>query len=239
MRKSMTRWIVATAAFTTLLLSSCGEYDQAVVPLPDRTEKDIISYFQEIALGFEDGNASPVIRKWQTDMVIYYAGEQDPVVRAELKLVTEELNAMFTDGFSIKVTGNGNLANCTIYTGPKSSVKSLFPDKAPLLRQNAGFFMVGWDSTNAITNAFIFIDAISCDSTTLKHLVREELTQSLGLGNDSCRHNGSIFQQSWTNTTDYSDLDRTLIRLLYSPGITPGLTSSDLTPVISQLIRAQ
>jgi hypothetical protein len=49
-----------------------------------------------------------------------------------------------------------------------------------------------------------------------KHLLREELTQSLGLVNDSWKYKNSIFYQGWTTTTEYSDIDRELIDILYN-----------------------
>ena len=53
--------------------------------------------------------------------------------------------------------------------------------------------------------------------------VEEELTQSLGLGKDSEKYPNSIFQSSWTQTTEYLPIDRELIRLLYHPEMKIGL----------------
>ena len=49
-----------------------------------------------------------------------------------------------------------------------------------------------------------------------KHLLREELTQSLGLRNDSYTYPESIFYSNWTNTTEYTELDKSLIDMLYN-----------------------
>jgi len=59
------------------------------------------------------------------------------------------------------------------------------------------------------------------------HLIREELTQSLGLFQDSWRYPGSIFYQGWTDITEYSDLDRATIRLLYDSRLAPGMAPSE------------
>jgi hypothetical protein len=48
------------------------------------------------------------------------------------------------------------------------------------------------------------------NSTTVK-----ELTQSLGLLNESWKYPESIFYQGWTTTTSFSKIDKRLIDLLY------------------------
>ena len=48
------------------------------------------------------------------------------------------------------------------------------------------------------------------------------MTQSLGVLMDSSRYPDSIFYSGWTTVTEYSDLDRAVIRLLYDPRIEPG-----------------
>jgi hypothetical protein len=54
------------------------------------------------------------------------------------------------------------------------------------------------------------------DETSHKHLLREELTQSLGLFNDSWEYPESIFYQGWTTTTEFAPIDRELIDMLYN-----------------------
>ena len=49
-----------------------------------------------------------------------------------------------------------------------------------------------------------------------KHLLREEVTQSLGLFNDSWSYSNSIFYQGWTEVTEFSDLDKKIISKLYN-----------------------
>jgi hypothetical protein len=63
----------------------------------------------------------------------------------------------------------------------------------------------------------MYVDIYRCESLDgQKHLLREELTQSLGLFNDSYKYENSIFQQRWTETTEYAPIDRVLIDMLYN-----------------------
>ena len=68
----------------------------------------------------------------------------------------------------------------------------------------------------------MYVDIFRADLPGQKHLLREELTQSLGLGNDSPQYIESIFQSAWTTTTSYSMLDKDVIRLLYHPEMNIG-----------------
>ena len=49
-----------------------------------------------------------------------------------------------------------------------------------------------------------------------KHILREELTQSLGLFNDSEKYENSIFYDGYSTVTEYSEIDKELIDMLYN-----------------------
>jgi len=84
-----------------------------------------------------------------------------------------------------------------------------------LTQHNWGMFSV--NSGAEIRRGEMYIDIYRCHSLNgQKHLLREELTQSLGLFNDSYKYDESIFQQSWTETTEYAPIDRVLIDMLYN-----------------------
>lgn len=63
-------------------------------------------------------------------------------------------------------------------------------------------------------------------------MIREELTQSLGLFQDSWRYPDSIFYQGWSDITAYSDLDRTTIGLLYDSRLDPWMTPNEALEAI-------
>jgi len=63
------------------------------------------------------------------------------------------------------------------------------------------------------------------------HLIREELTQSLGLMDDSYAYPDSIFYQEWTATQEYSDIDRKLIEMLYLEETRPGMSREQVESI--------
>ena len=76
-------------------------------------------------------------------------------------------------------------------------------------------------SSNLVNGSF-YVDVVRCNwfptneaIVFKKNLLREELTQSLGLFNDSMKYPDSIFYQVWSETTEYSELDKEVIRRHY------------------------
>ncbi|NJL11596.1 MAG: DUF2927 domain-containing protein [Microscillaceae bacterium] len=81
----------------------------------------------------------------------------------------------------------------------------------------------------AIEQGLIFIAAQTSSLNALQaHLLREELTQALGLVNDSWHCPQSIFYQGWTHTQSWAAIDRWLIRSLYHPKLKPGMTWTEV-----------
>ena len=63
---------------------------------------------------------------------------------------------------------------------------------------------------------------------TRSHVIREELTQALGLMRDSNSRPDSIFYQEWSPLTEYSDIDREVIRILYLDDVAAGMTRDEV-----------
>ena len=66
------------------------------------------------------------------------------------------------------------------------------------------------------------------------HLLREELTQSMGLPADSSNYTDSIFQQDpFYKPTEYSAIDKEVIKLLYNQKMRPGMTRNEVETTFS------
>lgn len=91
-----------------------------------------------------------------------------------------------------------------------------------LLGPGRCFFLIWPGRDWHIQKARIVINSILEDEH-INHCLLEELSQSLGLPNDSDRLRPSVFNES-ARLTRLSDLDRILIRTLYDPAISAGMT---------------
>jgi len=85
----------------------------------------------------------------------------------------------------------------------------------------------------------MYVDIDRANLTEQKHLLREELTQSLGLANDSQIYMGSIFQSIWTTTTKYALIDKDLIRLLYHSDMSVGLNENQVDGVLREILISE
>lgn len=90
-------------------------------------------------------------------------------------------------------------------------------------------------NTGSYTRAFAVIRSEHPDLLRLSCL-HEELTQGLGLPNDSPRARPSIFNddEEFALLTDHDEL---LLRMLYSPELRPGMTPEEARPIVFSLAR--
>jgi hypothetical protein len=90
-------------------------------------------------------------------------------------------------------------------------------------------------NSGAYTRAFAVIRSEHPDLLRLSCL-HEELTQGLGLPNDSPRARPSIFNDD-EEFAFLTDQDELLLRLLYSPELRPGMTAAEARPIVFSLAR--
>jgi hypothetical protein len=204
----------------------CDGHDEAESNTNTYSEEDL-DYFFEVALGCEYGDSQPLIHKWTQDIKIKINGTPTDEDLNSLKQVIAELNYLLSDVSLDIVTDNHNI---DIHFVPVEQFESILPGYVP---ENVGFFTVWWDSDGVIYKAVILIASDTVDQKKRSHLIREELTQSLGIMKDSYRYEDSIFYQGWTDTTNYSTIDRKIISLLYDSRIQSEMTEEQVISALS------
>lgn len=190
-----------------------------------------INYFMEIAMGSEfDSNKNPQVRKWRGDIRIQYSGTPTRADLTTLNTVIAELNSL--TGGSIHLRLDNTNPNITIHFVPESQFQKYEPRYVPT---NYGFFATNWDANGTIQKANILINSQDVTQRERSHLIREELTQSLGLMRDSFKYPLSMFYQPWTDVTQYAEIDKALIRMLYDPSIQAGMTKAEVLSTLKTL----
>lgn len=99
-----------------------------------------------------------------------------------------------------------------------------------------GMFWVYWQNGSTIFKGHMYVDIqrtveLSCQ----KHLLREELTQALGLMQDSFSYEQSIFYQDWTCGNEFADVDERVIAYHLHPDMKPGMTREQARQVLLTL----
>jgi hypothetical protein len=187
------------------------QYSEVVEEPTKQHSNETHEYFNEIALKNEFTGDRESLFTWTTDMKIYVDGEKPEYLMFELKRIVSELNDIINP-INIKITPNKNESNYIIYFGSHTDFKNKYKLYTPQhLNRNWGYFEVNTNS------GLMYIDLYrNKDTESHKHLLREELTQSLGLFNDSYKYPESIFYQDWTTTTEFAPIDIELIEMLYN-----------------------
>jgi hypothetical protein len=224
----------------SVFIASCSKEDESISPRLTAYNESVVSYFEEIALGFEFGNASEITRRWEGNMKIFIGGQPTPELLTETNRIVDEINGLCTTGFEIELVSDSLQSNFYIYFGSGDSYARIFPSLSDLIFSNLGLFSVFWDGSNVLSRGYMYVDVYRANFTEQKHLLREELTQSLGLAKDSYLYPESIFQQSFTTkTTEYAPIDRDLIRLLYHPEMKIGLGRDQVDHLLRDILLAE
>jgi hypothetical protein len=230
------KYLVLIALVVLSVVSSVANNENPKKSALSEQQKSVITYFQEVALGFEFGNTTAVTRKWATDMKVFVAGAPNAESIKELNKIISEINTLANDGFKIAVVSNKEDSNLTLFFGSKAGYAELFPKEAHLLKGSSGLCTISWNSKNQIVRGHIFVKNENISVIEQRHVIREELTQALGFGKDSPRYMESIFQSSFTTPTEYSAIDKELIKLLYHPQMSTGLESGEVESVIARIL---
>ena len=145
-----------------------------------------------------------------------------------LSQVIPELNEL-VGGLKLELVQDS--ANIDIHFEPESRFPSILPD---YVRGNTGFFWTWWRGSEVYKATVLIASDLAVPQQARSHLIREELTQVLGLMRDSHSYPESIFYQDWTTTTEYSDIDREIIRIFYLDDVVVGMTREDVLALFGE-----
>jgi hypothetical protein len=185
------------------------------------TQSNIVDeYYNEICHYTEFSGKLEEPYKFKEDVYIYVVGDNKPdYLMKELYTVVDELNALIKS-IEIYITNDREKENALLYFGdPDEYVKYMDkPYRRKFLKSNWGAAWITPHSYNEdeIGSVDIFINTNVANELLRRHLIREELTQSLGFPNDSYEYENSIFYGSWSDVTEFSDLDKQIIRKHYN-----------------------
>ncbi|HEY9811755.1 MAG TPA: DUF2927 domain-containing protein [Halomicronema sp.] len=193
-----------------------------------------IDYFLEVAMGSEFSQSNSVVRKWQGDIKVQVIGTPTPEDITTLVQVMNEVNFLAEGNINLRFDNQNS--HIKIYFVPEREFANYESNYQPV---NYGFFWTYWNNNQVITKANILITTENVTQRERSHLIREELTQSLGLMRDSYRYDNSIFYQGWTDVNEYSPIDKVLIQTLYRPQIKPGMSQEQVRQVLRSLIPPQ
>lgn len=184
-----------------ILLSSLNSFSQ----------DSIIKYYNEIAGRSEYGDSDAIFCKWKTDVKIYFDFENSDLIKKYSEEVIKDLNDLINP-ITISITNKKSEANLFVFCGNFSEYKKRYS-----IIMNGQFN--GFTCTNTynhtIFSGYVFINE-KLQGNRLKSVIREEITQSFGLANDSWEYPDSIFFQGANSQVTFSELDKAIIKHHYN-----------------------
>lgn len=168
------------------------------------------AYYEEIVKQTENGDIAFFPRRWADKVRIQVHGDPNPDDLHELGRVVAELNELIAP-IHLELTETD--ANLDLHFIPVNEFLKTLPQYKSY---NPGFHWVWWDDAGTIYRAVVLISTTNLSQSARNHIIREELTQSLGFLNDSARFPDSIFYRGWSTTSRFSELDRSIIHKHYS-----------------------
>lgn len=196
----------------------------------------LIDLFINISLGSEFGDGLKLTKKWKKTMKVFFNKKENELLFNEINLIVNQINTLITDGFKIVIVEDIKDSNMIIYYGEKGEFAFKFAIPISNLSDNSGFVSININSKREIQSGVIFIDSKRTTLNDQKHLIREELTQGLGLMNDILYHKESIFYHEHNPVISYSNYDKEIIRLLYHPKIIPGMDSLQVRNTLKTIL---
>ena len=177
---------------------------------PKNQNNQVDAYYQEIVKRTENGDIAFFPRRWAGNIRIRIHGDPSPDDLHELGRVVAELNELVAP---IRFELTEADANFDLHFIPVDEFSKTLPQYKSY---NPGFHWVWWDDAGTIYQAVALISTTNLSQSARNHIIREELTQSLGFLNDSAKYPDSIFYRGWSTTEQFSELDRLIIQKHYS-----------------------
>ncbi len=207
---------------------------------PPSTE-DLVRHFDTVVFGSElgDAYASEVVAKWHGTIRLDLQGRVDPGLA---EIVGKHFRAVLgLTGLKIEPRGSGKDYNFKIVfvRGVSEMRRFRFENVdrrliETLASDGGCYFLALKQPPGRIVKAAVVVNV---DHRYIDHCLLEEITQSLGLPNDSDIVRPSIFSGG-DRLSELSRSDRILVKTLYHSRMKPGLPRREALVVAREIISA-
>ncbi len=236
--------ILMPLLFFVSLLFAHPSSQAAINKSPHWHDKNYIEYsFYDVALRGEHEVVRPVIKKWREPLRVWVSStagnmrDQHALLASHLKMLTDITQ------LPIQSTQQPQHANVRIFfthelEAIQVASQEISPTAAQHLKQSICLGHIRYNQRAEITQATVIIPVQRAEALgKLSSCIVEELTQMLGLINDSKVVHPTVFND-YTHYDMLTGLDYLLLKLLYSPEIKAGMTFNEAAPWIRQRLNS-
>jgi len=237
---------LAAAAMLAVALLTAGALPAAADTAKWKSVDYVVESFIDIALGSEHAERRRQTRKWTTPIRYMLVHNTGDVALHERLVATQFAHLAALTGLSIEPAEDPAKANFRIVLSSEPRLREDFqrhlgwdsaPEREKFYRETVCVAHFASRRNGRITRAVAVIPVDRARSRgKLLSCIVEELTQVLGLPNDSDKVFPSVFNDR--SVDDYlSGLDIVLLRLLYDPRMLPGLGEAEVRPLARRIVE--
>jgi len=190
-------------------------------------------YFKELILGRYASNDRRVW-KWVDDINIFVKGGMPTVLSRELDKIIVELNHI-ADPIRLERVASEDQANYFMFFESSEAYLRFEPNALSKRVEEGAAIYLNKNTDYEISNGSMYIDlAIFEDNTYRKYWLRKLLSHSLGTRYPAPYYADSVFSSLPYReiTLRYSNLDKTIIKKLYSTCVKAGMDKYELDDVL-------
>ena len=223
------------SALAAMLLAACTHPINIDPSAPDGLAErfELVAFYEEIT-----GNEAP-LRRWDAPIRAFVAGPS--IFDHHIESTIRSLNEVFPYG--IERTTEQNNLNLIVAILEQDDIEKFqqFMDERGVQNLMKGWrfncsavFYMKPDNVTVILSALVYIDA-DLPPAEIRRCLAQEITQTLGLPNDIDDPDGTVFS-SYSRRETLSESDRRMVRILYDPRLTPGMTRVEAMPIVREIV---
>ncbi len=206
--------------------------EQQTELVPGYSDEEIANYFVEIAFGEEYSGDNTILCKWSSPIYVDVYGTVTDADWAQMDALFAKLNSISGFPGIYYASDYGAYANLDVYYIPPSD----FDNVIPMPSDNLWGFAQYYYSSGFIVSGTVLLPSEEANQWYRNSIICEELIQVLGLTQDSWLYPDSIFYQDSNDTQWPTELDWTVVRLLYNPAMRPLMSKEQARATVLELI---
>lgn len=198
--------------------------------------------FYNIVLDSEYERLSPVVRKWNQPLRVWMSSQAGNG-RQQAHYLTQHFHQLSKiTGLPIHFVPIAKQANVRVYFAEGAELKHIASREMSSVAVNnlSHSYCLGQIRFNRkaeITRGTVVVDVAKSEANQkLLPCIVEELTQMLGVINDSAAVHPTIFSDI-SNEDFLTGLDYLLLKLLYSPQVKAGMRAEQLSPILQDQLE--
>jgi len=230
-------------AIALLLVGLCGSVFASASTHHWQNKRYIEDSFYDIVLRGEYERVRPVVRKWAQPLRIWVSSTAGDADEQLWLLAMHFVHVGDIIGLPVEFVERREQANVRVFfTSDKEAPRVVTREMSSLavkqLDHSVCIGQIRFNRWAEITRGTVVIPVGRAEKEgKMMPCVVEEMTQMLGLINDSKRYYPTVFSDI-TEDELLTGLDYVLLKLLYSPQLRSGMTAAQAAPIIRRQLDA-